>query len=226
MAAMKPRFWDLGAPVDPDRFADWDKQPQFEVKRCSGSADNICLGRRLSRLSLKIKPRALGDFVWTWFHFLLINDRVLEILRRHNVTGFEIRPAEARPHSKRGPPVPRLHELIVTGWAGWVSAEAGLSVTSSCPKCPSRMYHVDNPEHLIDPATWDGSDFFIVWPLPKQHFISDRLAEILLREGVTGIEPRPAEEIEILFAVGAGSLSCYMPEARARELGEPLGIYW
>jgi hypothetical protein len=39
---------------------------------------------------------------------------------------------------------------------------------------------------LIDPAAWDGSDLFIVWPLPLFRFAGERLANILREEKLPG----------------------------------------
>ena len=220
----KPKFWEL-VPPDDVNLADFSEQPRFEILKCSEPGHREYPGKRLSPLSLKIKARALCDFTWTCFHNVLINDRVLDVLQAHKATGFEVRPAEMRPKGHRQP-VPRLHELIVTGWAGWVSPEAGLRLDYSCPKCPLRSYRVEHSDRLINPATWDSSDFFVVWPIPKIKFVSERIANILRHEGVTGVELRPAEQVMAWMELGPGSLAWHMPEARARELGEPLGIYW
>jgi hypothetical protein len=81
---------------------------------------------------------------------------------------------------------------------------------------------------LIDAAEWDGSDLFIVWPLPLYRFISERLAGILRTERSSGIKLIPASDIP--FERGSlatpGRLLDWMPESRARALGDPLGINW
>jgi len=226
MAAMSNRFWEIGSPVEPRFFADFVRQPDFEVIRCTEPSHEAWSGRRLSPLSLKLGAPALNDFVWSWFYDVVINDRILEILLNHGDSGFETRPAPARARRKRDPAVPPLHELIVTGWAGLAAPESGLYVKEACPKCHFRSYGIERPDRLIKSTTWDGSDFFMVWPLPQWKFVSERLAEILRRERATGIKLRPAEEITIPHSLGPEGMNCHMPEARARELGEPLGIYW
>jgi hypothetical protein len=81
------------------------------------------------------------------------------------------------------------------------------------------------PKRLIDPETWDGSDLFIVWPLPKFRFVSSRLATIL-RQEISGAEFIPARQIPIerVTQVNPASITYWMPEERARELGQSFGI--
>jgi hypothetical protein len=87
-------------------------------------------------------------------------------------------------------------------------------------------YTIADPTQLIDPASWDGSDLFIVWPLPLYRFASDRLAGILREEKITGMKLIPAAEIP--FKAGnvasPGLLHMWMPASRARVLGDRLGI--
>src|SRR5262249_39661298 len=65
-----------------------------------------------------------------------------------------------------------------------------------------------------------GSGLFMVWPLPKFHFASDRLAAMLRRERVSGVKLIPAAQMptERGATVGPALLAYHMPEARAREL--------
>ena len=43
-----------------------------------------------------------------------------------------------------------------------------------------------NPEFLIDESQWDGSDFFMVWPLPRFIFVSNRGPRLICRHELTG----------------------------------------
>jgi hypothetical protein len=96
----------------------------------------------------------------------------------------------------------------------------------SCPACGDTIYAIAEPSRLIDPATWDGSDFFIVWPLPGYRFASDRLANILRQEKVSGVELVPAPKLptERGAHVGPATLTSCMPKDRARELSQRFGI--
>jgi hypothetical protein len=89
-----------------------------------------------------------------------------------------------------------------------------------------KKYVIAEPRRLIDPAAWDGSDLFIVWPLPKFRFVSSRLAAILRQEKISGVELILARQIPVERGtqVDPASITYWMPEERARELGQQFGI--
>jgi hypothetical protein len=70
------------------------------------------------------------------------------------------------------------------------------------------------------------SDLFIIWPLPRYHFASDRLASILRAESITGVKLVPAAKFpfEPGNVASPGLLQMWMPASRARVLGDRLGI--
>jgi hypothetical protein len=89
-----------------------------------------------------------------------------------------------------------------------------------------KHYVIAEPSRLIDTAAWDGSDLFIVWPLPGYRLASERLVSVLRQEKVSGVELIPAPKIPVKkgATVGPGLLVYSMPEDRARELGQRYGI--
>ena len=78
---------------------------------------------------------------------------------------------------------------------------------------------------LIDPQQWDGGDFFMVWPLPRYIFATDKVVKFMRDEKLTGIAFTPLDQLKSGSELGPGRLSDYMPEDRAHELGDSLGIY-
>jgi hypothetical protein len=199
---------------------------KFEQITCPSCNGHLRAGRRLGDLRVTIDPAGVKDFKWTWSHDILASERLLDVFLKHRVTGYEIRPATVS-YSKRSPAKPpALHELIITGWGGMASSAAGLTVVESCPACNHRTYAIAAPSRLIDPAAWDGSDLFIVWPLPLYRFASDRLASIFRQEGITGVKLIRAPEIPFKPGNRAtpGRLLDWMPASRARALGDRLGI--
>jgi hypothetical protein len=81
-----------------------------------------------------------------------------------------------------------------------------------------------NPKELIDPNLWDGSDFFMVWPMPGYVFVTDRLVTIILDHQLTGARCTPVSELGRTDGFSPGRLHYYMPQERARQLGGALGI--
>jgi hypothetical protein len=171
------------------------------------------------------------DFVWTWYTECLVRDRTLELLRRHEFSGFEVKPVTARFEKSVQRP-PTLWELRLTGWAGMAKPESGIRLdeSASCKVCGKLRYTgLTNAEQLIDESKWDGSDFFIVWPLPKFVFATERVVNVIREHHLTGVRIEPVSELKtsphVIPGYSPGRLSYRMPEKRARELGEPLGIY-
>jgi hypothetical protein len=225
---MISRFWLLKAPRT---------QPLAEETPGTKSERIICPaydghrrgGKRLGDLSVIVHPRGAKDFTWTWLNDLLVLPRVIELFDKYRVTGFEAKRAKVSyPKSIKASP-PDMFELVVTGWGGFAAPAAGVTLVKWCPACEHKNYAIAEPSRLIDPAAWDGSDLFIVWPLPGYRFASDRLAGILRQERVTGIDLLPAPKLPTKRGahVGPGTLTTSMPEHRARELDQRFGVsHW
>jgi hypothetical protein len=222
---MNETFWHLDAPRN-QQLAIVAGDTKFEQITCPSDNGHLRAGRRLGDLRATIDPAGVKDFTWTWSHDILASERLLDVFLKHRITGYEIRPATVT-YPKRSPAKPpALHELIITGWGGMASSAAGLTVVESCPACNYRTYAIAEPSRLIDPAAWDGSDLFIVWPLPLYRFASNRLARILRDERITGVKLIPAPGIAFKRGNHAtpGRLLNWMPPSRARALGDRLGI--
>jgi hypothetical protein len=222
---MSTIFWLLDAPPA-QQFAEEANDSKHDPIICPIHASHRSGVRRIGNLSIVVRPSAMKDFVWSWSTDILISEKILGLFKKHQVTGYETAPVKVVcGKASDAPPAP-LRELIVTGWGGAAAAAAGVKLIECCPACGHRYYTIAEPSLLIDETAWDGSDLFIVWPLPKYRFVSDRLAHILRSEKISGIKLIPAADIPMKKGarVGPGSLSYWMPEARARELGDPFGI--
>ncbi len=226
---MADQFWLLKKPPAPRKFAEWD-HGKIETDRikCPINDGHQRGGKRLSNLSIVIPDGQTEDFVWTWQSQLLLQNRALHLLQEFGVTGFDVKPVTAR-YKKSTEVPPKLRELVLTGWAGMANPASGIRLdsTKSCPVCGLLHYtNLARPEYLIDAAQWDGSDFFMVWPLPKFVFVSDKVVQIIREQHLTGLGVERVSDMTTGDSgFGPGRLAYWMPENRARELGEPLGIY-
>jgi hypothetical protein len=224
---MSETFWLLRYLAN-QRPAKEAPNTQFEQILCPADDGHRRGGRRIGDLSVIVRPPDIKDFTWTWCSDILISQKVLDLFERNNVTGFITRPANVSYSVKTTTPPPVLVELVVTGWGGFAAAEAGVNLARSCPACGYKSYTIAEPSRLIDEAKWDGSDLFIVWPLPRYRFVSDRLASILRRERISGVRliPSTAIPMEKGNFLTPGKLTNWMPADRARELAErsQLGI--
>ena len=127
------------------------------------------------------------------------------------------------------PQPPRLSELVVTGWGGMAPPESGIKLIERCEGCSHYVYSAwSNPQNLIDSSQWDGSDFFVVWPLPSHIFVTECVVRVIRDNRLSGIVLKPSGDLvfppETIPTLSTGRLSDWMPPERARELGAALGI--
>lgn len=242
---MASNFWLLDSPEKSQ--ADWGSGMLW---RASDYPSQVAHGiytyyggpaKRLTELRVVLDAKKPTDFIWTISN-CMIQDRVVEMLRDSGFTGFETRPAtvgretEASKKSAfriacetaivKDDAIPPYSELTVTGWGGVVGPESGLHRLPDSLMWDGYM----NWEYLVDEDQWDGSDFFIVWPYPLYRVVTDRVASFIRKHRITGcrlIQPRDFKHPCKFPIRGAtpGSISDWMPDGRAKELGEPLGIY-
>jgi Protein of unknown function (Gmx_para_CXXCG) len=222
-------FCHIYGPNNNRKCAEWADDmgsETFEGIVCPANKGHQRAGKRLTDLSVELPGNDAEDFIWTGISECLIQDRVLSFLREQRFTGFDVKPVNARFKDKSADPPPKLWELVVTGWAGFASPESGIRLTYRCEACGQAKYSgLSNPQHLIDEKRWDGSDFFIIWPLPKYVFVTDRVRDAINAQGFTGVRFVASNQLEPTDGYTPGRLSYYMPDLRAHEIGEPLGIY-
>jgi hypothetical protein len=221
---MIPIFWLLQAPDL--RLAEQAPGTKYDRIICPADEGHQRGARLIGSLSVILDPLGVRDFTWTWLNDILVSRKVLDLFKRYRVTGFEALRAKTSYPSGVSARPPLLFELVVTGWGGWAAPAAGVTLACSCSACGAKDYLIAEPSRLINPAAWDGSDLFIVWPLPGYRFASNRLGTILRQEKVSGVELIPAPKIPLERGdkVGPGSIKYCMPEDRARELGQRFGI--
>ncbi len=218
-------FWLLRPPAA-QRFAVDAPDIKYERIICPAHHGHRRAGRPLGCLSIVAAPSAIKDFTWSWSSDILISQNVRDLFERHGVTGWVALPATVKYDKASDLRPPDLLELVLTGRGGLGGPEAGVQLVKSCPACGYKRYSIAEPSQLIDPAAWDRSDLFIVWPLPRYRFVSDRLADIIRQARITGVKLIPASEIPIKHGdqVSPGRLTSAMPAGRARELSEAFGI--
>jgi hypothetical protein len=172
--SIEPEFWWLAPTHNLSRLARWiAKDVDLESIVCPLHSEHQRAGRRRSDLSVFVSEPATEDFVWTWYSECLVGSRVEEILRTNQVTGFELRPAIVNSDASTNDGI-RLSELIVTGWGGIAPEESGIRKIADCDVCGFLRYSCfTEPQNLIKVDAWDGSDIFMVWPLPRYIFISE-----------------------------------------------------
>ena len=122
-----------------------------------------------------------------------------------------------------------MSELLVTGWGGIAPESSGIREVDRCRACGHLLYSgIEEPRELIDIDKWDGSDFFIVWPLPRYRFVTARVAQVCNKYRLSGVSLNrnfPSPSRAVLPGYSPGRLSYYMPPQRAHLLGDDLQIF-
>lgn len=231
----KEQFWHLNDDGAQTYYAEWATGMIIEDpsdQRClvDPSHGMIGGGKRLSDLNVLLPARKPKDFVWTWYSECMVQDHVLKLFKKEGFTGFDAKPVKVAYKNKKATlPVPKLWELQITGWGGMAHSESGINELINCKGCGRLKYtHWTEGAKLIDPTTWDGSDFFIVWPMPKYIFVTDRVRNFIVNHKLKGISFEAPSEMKhspgTTPTLTPGRLSHYFPEARAKKVGAPLGI--
>jgi len=224
------KYFHFNYPAKDERIVGWSPGVKIEQVTCSTNKSHKRGGKRDGILSVILFKNDIPDIIWTYAPECLIQDHVLEIFKKENVTGFEVKPVNVKyENSKKAPPV--LWELVVTGWGGLAPAISGVELleSQSCKSCGHLTYSsANNFQKIIVENQLDGKDFFIVWPYPAYYLISKKVVDILKKYDFKGFDIKEVKEVEIpsfIKIATPGRLHYHMPDKRAHELGDPLGIY-
>lgn len=213
---------------EPDNcVADLDPDAPYESQRIfCRTFPGHQRGRRLSPLDVIVPCASPPDVFYTWMSECIIQERTRRIFEEEHLTGFTTRPANAKIQGTRASIA--VSELLVTGWAGMAPSASGVREVERCRECGYLRYsEIEEPPRLIDPKNWDGSDFFMVWPLPRYRFVTERVVEVCKKHRISGVEflrtfPSPRERVSPGYS--PGRLSYYMPPERAHLLGDRYDI--
>ena len=222
---MKEEFWVLEA-SGATQFAEWSESVHYGDKvLCPLVSGHSRPGRRSNPLSVEL-PSRLRDFMWTGMSECLVQDRVVELFEQDSVTGYALSEVEASFRKPSKLPPPRLRELLVRGWGGLAPPSSGVRLLESCPGCGHRVYSTfSSPLKLIDPSAWDGSDVFMVWPLPRFIMVTTKVANLIERAELTGAALIPISQLHTQGdTLTPGSLSDWFPSEEAARLGSKIGI--
>ena len=163
-------------------------------------------------------PARIGDFVWTWMSECLVQDSVVNLFEQHHVTGYALDDVEASFERTAKRSIPRLRELLVRGWGGVAPAASGVKLleSQSCRECRHWVYSTfSDASKLVDPSAWDGDDVFMVWPLPRFIFVTNRVAELIRSNELTGASLLPVSSLKTQGeTLTPGNLSDWMPPDR------------
>jgi hypothetical protein len=200
----------------------------FEYIECVQNAGHSRKGKRLSEtLEVELyEGKTLQDFNWTVGLDCIVSERVIAELAKFQLSGY----ATSKVRVNTGDNAARLGgyvQLLKTGWAGIVHEDSGIELISDPSCCGYLDYSPALRPRFVNWHTWDGSDLFMVWPIPTATFLSARALACFEANGHwTGYKLEVAEYFTGGLSMGfsPGRLSYWMPFELAHRLGSPLGI--
>ncbi|MEM9645845.1 MAG: hypothetical protein AAF989_12715 [Planctomycetota bacterium] len=181
-----------------------------------------------------VKKKAFGDVLIAGGipSSLFISDELLDVFREAEITGFEVAEADVRIPFPHEPSQAKFWQVIVTGWGGIANPASGIVELDRETYGTHKYAPCTDVRMMLDPEQYDGTDLFLVWPLPYKVWVSPRLSKLLASKRVKHYEIDPVESyrFERLESdpVGFGPypLECYFTAARAAEVGSAHGIDW
>lgn len=201
------------------------------MRKCTINPEHILVRLGEEKPFSVILPKKISeDCIWTWTNECLLNSRVVSLLRSSSLTGFNLLPARAtrvKGGSQNESELPSLWRLGTIGWGGVASPESGIRlVEPRCPECGYSQYSdIENYEKVFDVSAWDGSDFFMIWPMPKLIFMTPRATAFFTTNRIRNVTFARLKPNQIRgYGFSPGRLSFHMPAERAKQIGGPLGI--
>lgn len=159
--------------------ADWRTDPESVVRAARRP-------RRALRLNYNMGSRIPGDIIWAWL-YLVMSERVCEILRDAEVSGWGAVPVDLR--GKLGETIEGYSLLTIPGQCGPIDTTRGAHVKAYGSRGFAEMRGL-----YFDPASWDGSDIF----MPRSHhlyiFVVERVRKLLEQHRVGNIRYTRADE--------------------------------
>ena len=191
-----------------------------EIITCSLEPGHRRGAGRSSDLNVKLPEGTNTDFVWTWHSDCLVSSRALKAFSDKGLTGFSVRKTSVL-NMCSTENCTEYWELMPIGWGGLAPSESGIELIEYCEVCRYTQYSaLTNPSRLIDQKQWDGSDFFIVWPLPRFIFVSPRVREVIEEANLTGASMKLARSIRSRRAgtISPGRLEDYFPKSTVEKI--------
>ncbi|MBX3459805.1 MAG: hypothetical protein KF696_07555 [Planctomycetes bacterium] len=136
------------------------------------------------KLVLELRP-PFSDFIWSASGWL-VADRVRMTFEANKVRGVKFVDAECWHTSRDGTQPLKYWEIACTGWGGLPNPASGVVLRDHCPACGMSWFTpITSGEGLFDEGSWDGSDYFRIYP--GGEFVTDRFKELVESERFTGI---------------------------------------
>lgn len=122
---------------------------------------------------------------------IVVADSVVQLLRTHGFTGWSL--YEVAVCGKQGQPIPGYHGFSVTGRCGPIDWAQGIEMPRIFPAGVFPVWK----GLFFDPASWDGSDFFMSMERDDGHvFVVEEVKKAFERAKIRNVEFTPLDQFE------------------------------
>jgi hypothetical protein len=211
---MRDVFW-LSSTLAFDAKLEYTSFMRLETELCPLDPRHASKSRCSKPLKVIGSVRSMTDFEWTVFNDILVNQAVIEGFQKAGFTGAAFIPAELFTTTET--PIGReVFELKAIGWGGVAPEESGVRVIEECPFCKRQVFSIYREKaKLFNRRNWDGSDFFIIWPIPRWIMVSRRVRDHIVASGYSGVRARDLEDLPVgvVKTISPGQLNDWFDEA-------------
>jgi len=226
-----PEIYFLEPTVRFDDQLEYVSGMEMEIALCplnEGQPSQHAMRQRWRRpLKIVAPVQRMTDFEWTVYRDIIIEEDIVDSLKSADFSGVKFQGVELFTTTKT-PLGRRAFELTAVGWGGMARADSGIHVVKECPFCKRRVYSgFKDPERLFSSEEWDGSDFFVIWPMPKYVFITRKVVDYMLKSGYSGVLVKPINKFPKSIAVGysPGHLDDWFDGQKLAAIKRQFGSY-
>lgn len=207
----------LRADISFEKHLVYKSGARSETRLCETDPTHAAEQRWLRPLRVQGPVVSHTDFEWTVYSDLVISTETARTLSRAGFKGMRFFDVEF--FSTTETPFGRDSvELRACGWGGMAPKASGIRLKEECPCCGRQVYSgITDKTRLFDKDAWDGSDFFIIWPLRRFVMVTEAVAEYIRDAGYSGVKIVRLDQLSLLTIKGfdgfsPGSLKSWQDE--------------
>ena len=193
---------------------------KLETKLCPHRPEHTMRSRWGRPLKVVGPVRPVTDFEWTVYGDVIVSQTMAEAFGKAGFSGVQLLPVEF--YTSTETPFGRESvELRVNGWGGNAPASSGIHEIERCTYCGHRIFSgYSCPERLFNLEDWDGSDLFLIWPLPRYMMVTGRVRDFILDSKYTGVRLRRLAELPRVVAgtLTPGNLADWFDDERVHMI--------
>jgi len=178
-----------------------------ETRLCEADPTHAAEQRWLRPLRVQGPVVPHTDFEWTVYSDLIISTETARNLNEAGFTGalffdVEFFTTTETPFGRDSV------ELRAGGWGGMAPKASGIRVIEECTCCGRQVFSgFTDKAKLFDIDAWDGSDFFVIWPLRRFIMITEAVAKHIWDAGYSGVKILRPDELPMVPVKGFDGFS-------------------